>query len=363
MSMATPRLEIDLEKLHYNTCQLVERLAWKGITVTGVTKVALGNPEIAKTMLRAGVRSIGDSRIENIIRMREAGIIAKFILLRTPAISNVAQVVEYADLSLNTELEVIRELSKAAQEQKKTHQILLMVELGDLREGILPNDLDETVRQSVELPGIYLAGIGTNLACLAGVKPNFEKMNKLSNFALSVEAKFDIKLETVSGGNSANFDWFFNTSDRGRINNLRLGESIFLGVETLYRTPIEGLHTDAIVLVAEVIESNLKSSVPLGELCQNAFGEKRIFQDRGSMNHTILGIGRQDILLPGITPARKEIDIFGASSDHVIVISNAKRLQIGEEVEFHLNYGALLAAMTSPYVEKVYLNRPNSSGH
>lgn len=350
----TPRLEIDLEKIHRNTRRLVELLGSKGITVTGVTKVALGSPDIAKAMLKGGVDSIGDSRIENIQKMREAGVRAKFILLRSPQISKASLVVAHADVSLNTELKVIEELSKAAGEQGKIHQIVLMVELGDLREGILPKDMKETVRRCIGLPGIELSGIGTNLACLGGVKPDRRKMGELSDLGASLEENFKIEFKTFSGGNSANFDWFFGSDDIGRINNLRLGESIFLGCETLNRTPIEGLATDAISLVSEVIESKIKPSVPSGEICQSAFGEKPRFKDRGPIKHAILAIGRQDALVSGLTPLEDGLEIFGASSDHVVVVSDTRRLQIGEEVSFHLNYGALLAAMTSPYVEKVY---------
>ena len=53
----------------------------------GITKLILGNPTIAKTLVQAGISYLGDSRIENIIRMREAGINAHFILIRSPALS------------------------------------------------------------------------------------------------------------------------------------------------------------------------------------------------------------------------------------------------------------------------------------
>ena len=171
--------------------------------------VTLGNPEITRTLLRAGVNTIGDSRIENIQRMRKAGIKTRFILIRTPLISKVDLVVEHADVSFNTELAVIEKLSQAAVKQKKTHQILLMIELGDLREGIPPEELDETVEQVLGLPGINLIGIGTNLACLGGIKPDHQKMKQLSDLAQRVEKKFNLTLEYVSGGNSANLEWFF----------------------------------------------------------------------------------------------------------------------------------------------------------
>lgn len=354
--MATPRLVIDLKKIQHNTKWLVEYLDQKGISVTGVTKVALGNPDIAKSMTGVGVESIGDSRIENIQKMREAGIAAKYVLIRSPQLSKIDQVVKYADVSFNTELEILKKLSQSAQDQKKTHQVVLMIELGDLREGILPKDLEELVRQTLEFPNIQISGIGTNLACFGGVKPNSEKMTRLSELAQQIEIKFDIKLETVSGGNSANLPWVFDSEDTFRINNLRLGESIFLGCETLNRNPIEGLYTDAISLIAEVIESKIKPSVPEGDIGQDAFGSKPEFIDRGMINHSILGIGRQDVLVSGLMPTSETIEIFGASSDHVIVVSGKRRLQIGEEVTFHLSYGALVAAMTSPYVEKIYLS-------
>jgi len=361
--MSTPRLEIDLKKIQQNTRCLIERLSLKGITLTGVTKVTLGNPEITRTLLRAGVNTIGDSRIENIQRMRQAGIKARFILIRTPLITKADLVVEHADVSFNTELAVIEKLSQVAVRQNKTHQILLMIELGDLREGIPPEELNETVEQVLGLPRIKLIGIGTNLACLGGIKPDHQKMKQLSDLAQRVEKKFNLTLEYVSGGNSANLEWLFGlgeSGDIGRINNLRLGESIFLGLETLNRGPIEGLHTDAFTLVTEVIESKTKPSVPSGEICQDAFGKRPDFQswqERGKIHHAILGIGRQDVLVSGLTSLLDEpnqLELLGASSDHMVIATKGP-LTVGEQVRFRLNYGALLAAMTSPFVEKCFL--------
>jgi len=148
---------------------------------------------------------------------------------------------------------------------------------------------------------------------------------------------------------------FISTEDIGRINNLRLGESIYLGCETLYRKPIPGLFTDAFTLVAEVIESKIKPSVPNGEVCQDAFGNIPEFQDRGQIRRAILGVGLQDVLVSGLTPG-SDIDILGMSSDHIIVDAKEIDLNVGNEVEFSLNYGALLSAMTSPYVMKRYVN-------
>ena len=137
-----------------------------------------------------------------------------------------------------------------------------MVELGDLREGILPDELPCFVEQILRLPNIAFRGIGTNLACQSGVAPDQDKMDALSSLANSLDATFGVVVETVSGGNSANLGWAFRTTDIGRVTSLRLGEAILLGRDPLHRSAIEGLYTNAFTLVAEVIECKRKPTKP-----------------------------------------------------------------------------------------------------
>jgi len=349
--VSAPRLEIDLDKIYHNARTLVERLAVKGISVTGVTKASLGCPEIATAMFRAGVRALGDSRIENIEAMRDAQVVAPMTLIRSPMFSQVERVVKQADISFNTELDVISQLSSAAQKVKRIHGVVLMVELGDLREGIMPGDLESTVRETIRFPNIVLKGIGTNLACRCGVSPDANNMAELSTLADSIDATFGPMLSIVSGGNSANLEWLLSGSDTGRINDLRLGESILLGCEPLHRQAIDGLYTDAFTLIAEVIESKLKPSQPWGEVGQSAFGVTPLVTSRGNIFQTILAIGHQDIDPNGLQ-APCGIEILGASSDHLIVESS-RCLPVGTEISFQLNYSALVRAMTSPFVIKV----------
>jgi predicted amino acid racemase len=356
----TPRLEIDLDKIHHNARTLVERLAQRGIAVTGVTKATLGSPEIAGALLQAGVSSLGDSRIENIEAMHHARVPGSMTLIRSPMLSQAGRVVTQADMSFNTELDVISELSSAARKTRRKHGIVLMVELGDLREGIMPGDLGNTVRETLRFPNIALKGIGANLACQNGVSPDAKNMAELSALADSIDATFGPVLEIVSGGNSGNLRWALSGADTGRINDLRLGESILLGRETLHRQPIDGLHTDAITLIAEVIESKVKPSQPWGEIAQTAFGEKSPVTDRGDISQTILAIGRQDTDSDGLHPPPGMV-ILGASSDHLIVDTGSDRVCVGAEVTFHLNYSALVRAMTSPFVAKIMNKRKDRS--
>ncbi len=355
--MKLPRLEIDLGKISYNARTLKELYAARGIGLFGVTKAVCGNPAIAEVLVAAGIDTLADSRLQNIVKMREAGINAKFVLLRSPGPSQVESAVAQADISLNSESAVVDLLSAVATRKNKMHEIILMVELGDLREGLMPADLMPAVERLLKNENVLLVGIGTNLACFGGVTPDEQNIERLSSLACEIEDRFGVELEYVSGGNSANYDWFTSTEDVGRVNNLRLGESIYLGRETLRRRPIPGLFTDAFKLVAEVIESKVKPSKPYGEIFQDAFGNVPKFRDRGPMNRVLLGIGLQDVVVKGLTP-RLDIEVIGASSDHIIVDAREEELEVGKEIEFELNYGALLSAMTSPYVEKKTIDQP-----
>ena len=228
-------------------------------------------------------------------------------------------------------------------------------------ENIIPIDLKSIkLNQSKysfltnEKGGIYDDLIVTKVAKGFNIILNAAcKKNDFVIIQKTLEDKFKLNLEFVSGGNSANYDWFMSTKDVGRINNLRLGESIFFGCETLERKTINGLFTDAFTLIAEVIESKRKPSLPYGDVCQNAFGNIPKFPDLGLMKRAILGVGLQDVLVSGLTPLL-DIDILGASSDHIIIDAKQLEIKVGDTVEFNLNYGALLSSMTSPYIIKIY---------
>jgi len=361
--MSSPRIEIDLDKIFYNAKTLVARLKAHGISVTGVTKAFCGAPQLAKVLLRAGVSSLGDSRIENIERMRKAGINAPITLIRSPMISQVDRVVAAADISLNTELDVIRALSIAARKAHKQHGIILMVELGDLREGIMPCDVGQTIQTLSTLPNIAFMGLGANLACRNGISPDTDNMGKLSALANCIDGTLDATIHPmpiVSGGNSSNLDWVFSDSDIGRINNLRLGEAILLGREPLHGQPILGLHTDAICVIAEVIESKVKPSKPWGTMAQTTFGSPLVTEDDGDIFQSILAIGQQDVDPSGLRPPQG-IKTLGASSDHLVLNTGNTKLRVGSEISFRPDYSALLRSMTSPYVDKAYIGEAQTT--
>jgi predicted amino acid racemase len=352
MKASIPRIEIALSQIRDNARMLCELYGQKGISLMGVSKAVLGEPSIAEAMIQGGVKFIADSRLENIQKMRNAGISTRFVLLRT-ALSQAESVVENVDISLNTEIETLEKLSYYAKIHNKNHQVIIMAELGDLREGILPDNLARFIRKTLSLSHIEIVGIGCNLACYGGIKPDGNNMRELSHLVDVIEKEFQLNLEIISGGNSANYEWYKSGGNVDKINNLRLGESILLGCESLNRNAIPGLHTSAFKLFAEVIESKKKPSLPSGEIYQDAFGNVPQFQDRGVRQRVIIALGRQDVLVSGLKP-NNNLEILGSSSDLVILDSQNYDLEIGSEVNFDLDYGALLAAMTSPFIKKQF---------
>lgn len=360
--MKAPRLEIKLNQLHHNAKKLIENLALQGISITGVSKATMAMPEIVNIWINAGIHSIGESRIENIESINKVNNRVRTLLTRIPMLSQVDQVVSQASISCNSELSVLNALAGAAEKQNLRHGVLLMVELGDLREGILPKDLNEVVKQVINLPNLELIGIGANLGCQNGVAPDQKNMNELSLIMNNVEADFKIKLEWCSGGNSANLPWLTAGGEPDRLNHLRLGEALLLGREPLTRTIIKGLYTDAITLVVEVIETKLKPTTPWGIQYQTSFSDAPSKQNQKSNDdrneifdsRILLAIGEQDIDPSGLKA--DGIEIKGASSDYLVVSSSQNTLKVGCEQRFSLNYSALLRAMTSPYIKKYFVN-------
>ncbi len=356
--MSGPVISVDLDKIENNAKTLITFCQKKNITITGVTKVTCGMPQVARAMIWGGVTSIGESRIENIHRLRASGIHHPFMLLRIPPLSGVDEIVASVDISLNSELSVIQKLAQAAVKRGLIHNILLMIDLGDLREGIWPDDLIPLVHEVVTMRGIKIAGLGTNLTCYGGIVPTRENMQELVDYAKQIESRFNLKLKYISGGNSSSLKLLADGKMPKEINHLRIGEAILLGRETVNREKWPGTHQDAFMLSAEVIEVKIKPSMPIGQISQNAFGEEPVFEDKGDITRAILNVGREDVNVEGLTLLDNSLSILGASSDHLLLnVTPAKpKIKLGDRIKFFPNYAALLSSMTSAYVEKKLLN-------
>ena len=353
--MPYPKLLVDIKKIKQNGSILVKESARKGIEVAGVTKVVCGNPTIAQALVDSGIKIIADSRVENLKKLTDIN--CKKMLLRIPMPSQAEDVVRYADTVLVSEIFTIKKLSEQAYIQKKVIHLILMIDLGDLREGLFyESEILKTVSEIVNLKNINLLGIGTNLSCYGAVIPSRQILEKLILVKKKIIDLFNINLEVISGGNSGSISLFEDDQLPKGINQLRLGASIILGIG-IDHLPIEGLLTDTFILEAEIIELRKKPSLPLGEQGLDAFGNKPVFVDMGIRSRAICAIGRQDVNPEDISPLDHNINILGGSSDHLIldVTDTEENLKVGDKIRFRVNYGGCLSLMTSPYVLKEFL--------
>jgi ornithine racemase len=354
--MSRPYLTIDLDKLEANARAIAGLCARHGIALTGVTKGTCGSPEVARAMLRGGASSIGESRLENVRRLRDAGVRAPLMMLRVPPLSQVEEVVGCVDLSLNSELAVLEGLSRAALRAGRVHPVIAMVDLGDLREGVWPDELPGFARRALTLPGVRLVGIGANLTCYAGVIPTEENMGCLVSCAEQVERACGVRLAWISGGASSALPLVAAGGMPARVNHLRVGEAILLGHETVHHQAWPGTVQDAFALHAEVVERKEKPSLPLGPRSVDAFGHRTRFEDQGELERALLNVGREDVDAEGLVPRAPGVRVLGATSDYLMVdvTRAAREVRVGDELVFGLSYAALLAAMDSEYVEKRY---------
>ncbi|WP_371362480.1 Ornithine racemase [Sporomusa rhizae] len=349
-----PVLEIDLDKITANAERVVAKCWEKGIEVLGVTKGFSAMQQIVGAMLAGGIEGLADARMENIVELRKQNFQNPITLLRIPRLSNVNNVVQYADTSINSEVAVIRALAAAALQLGKRHNIMLMVDVGDLREGIMQENVLDTVRQIGGLPGVNFIGIGTNMGCFGGILPSVNNLGLLVELGLAVERQLGHRLEVISGGGTSTLLLVESDLIPAGINQLRIGEGILLGTDTTNNRGIPWLYQDAFRLRAEVIEVKDKPSVPIGEVGKDAFGNTPQFIDAGIRKRAILALGKQDVYIEGIFPLEGKAKILGASSDHTIVdITDAgQELAVGDELVFGLTYPGLLSASDSRYVEK-----------
>ncbi|AMW32501.1 Predicted amino acid racemase [Fervidobacterium changbaicum] len=352
-----PRMIINLSAIRQNASRVVEICHSKGIELVGVTKLSLGNPLIAKSMRAAGVDKIGESRLKNIENLYHAGIPGPFQLLRIPMLSEIPKAIRLVDEFLVSMPQVALEIDRCAKELDKNVNIIYMIDVGDLREGVwFENAVEEILSTVGNLKHAILRGIGTNLGCYGGVLPTKENMGLLVEIKKTLESRLGYEL-IVSGGSTVTLKMLEDNTLPDGINQFRVGEGIILGTDATGDRDIPYLRQDTVILEAEVVEVDYKPSVPVGEIGKDAFGRTPLFEDRGLRKRIILAIGEQDVKPDGLIPFEQGLKVLHASSDHLIVdtTESDKEFRPGDIVRFRMSYGCALRAFTSPYVEKVFI--------
>ena len=352
------RLIINLESLKFNLAVINRWMERHGATWSVVTKVLCGHTDTLRALQHLGVRSMGDSRLANLQAIER--IIPDFEAwyLRVPDMSSITDVVAYSDVSLNSEIEVIKALNDEARKQDKIHRIIIMIELGDLREGILPGSLTKFYEQVFTLPNIEVLGIGANLGCLAGAVPTVDQFMQLILYRELLELKFDHKLAMISAGSTSVLPLVLTKKLPSAINHFRIGEAIFLGTDLINGGTLPYLTNDVMLLEAEIAEIKEKGLVPMGET-----GTATPFETETDETTTtpgqrgyraLVSIGHLDTDIGGLTPVNPSYKIAGASSDITVINlgDESDGLKVGDTIKFKVNYSALLRLMIGKYIMK-----------
>lgn len=344
-----PRVIIDTEKYRQNLRHMKELLEKQGVELIPVTKGFCAWPALVQVIEQEGIKRLADSRLENFEAMGESKL--KKLMLRLPMLSQIERLVRHTDLCLVSERAAIEAIDEEALKQDKSYDMILMIDLGDLREGLLEDQVDGFFKDLKPLQRARLSGIGVNLTCFGGVIPEVETLNKLLAIRQHIQTAYGYDLEVVSGGNSSSVYLARQQKLPQGINMLRIGETLALGTESSYGEVLPGYHTDVFTLEAELIEVKRKPSKPWGLIGMDAFGEVPNHEDLGPMLRGILAIGRQDVSFEKLTP-RQDIGLLGSSSDHLIVDLREGDFKVGDILQFDVSYGSMLQLMTSPYVKK-----------
>jgi len=343
-----PRLVVDLEKISRNVRKLREILKERNIEFVGVTKLFMGDPKIAGIFRENGVEVLADSRIENFRKMMEGGFSKPFMMIRIPQISRLKEVVELTDHILVSEPEIVKMIDEIASGVVK---IYYMVDVGDLREGVMYDKAADEIKPLLNFKKAKIVGVATNVGCFGGVLPSEENLKWI------VDVAKELDLDEISVGGTVYLLALEGGFMPYEITQMRIGEAALLGTDATGDRDIPYLEQETVVLEAEVIEIKEKPSVPIGKKGKDSMGRVPKFEDKGIRKRAILAIGVQDVDPKGLKPLDEGVEVVHASSDHLIVdVTDVERkIKLGDVMRFRTNYSATLRAITSPFVDKVFL--------
>jgi predicted amino acid racemase len=349
---------LNREKLAHNFAYLNKLFKKHNIEWAVVSKLLCGNKAYIREVINLGIKQICDSRVTNLKVIKELNSNIETVYIKPPAKRSLKSIIKYADISFNTEFYTIKLLNEEAKKMKKIHKIIIMIEMGELREGVMGEDFIDFYESVFKLSNINVVGIGTNLSCLYGVLPNQDKLIQLSLYEQLIEAKFNKNIPYVSGGSSVTIPLIFKGLLPKSINHFRVGESLFLGTDVYNDSTIRNMEHNVFQLFAEIIELSEKPMVPSGDMGTNVEGIEYDFDDENigkSSYRAILDIGLLDVEEKHIEPKDSDIEIAGSSSDMIVldIGRNPKKYKVGDLIEFQLDYMGTLSLLNSKYIEKI----------
>lgn len=362
-------LIIQTEKIKNNIKYLSGFFAKHDIEWSLITKVFSGDKEFLKNVLTADViakiNAVGDSRLTSLKNLKEVNPNMRTIYIKPPAKVYADDLVKYADISLNSSFSTINALNIAAKKAGKIHQIIIMIELGELREGVKRSDIMDFYETVFELPNIEVIGIGSNLGCMYGVEPSYDKLLQLTLYKELISAKFNKELKFISGGTSITLPLIELGTVPKEINHFRIGEAAFFGLSPLENKRFKDLSIDTFEFKANIIELEEKRIVPEGIINEANIGHTASYDDHevgDTSVKAILDFGMLDVDKEDLETADPDISFVGITSDMIVIDLGSnqtkdgkKKYEIGDQLTFKPNYMAVARLLNSKFIDKKYI--------
>ncbi len=339
-----PELCVDTDAIGTNTEVVAAMLRRHHLDLVAVTKGCLGEPKVASVMLSGGAVALADTRDLNLRRLRSALPGAELHRIHLPSLTQPFEPGDVTYLSsragANAVASIAAEHSLRSEGRSQTsagrRKVMVAVETGDEREGAPMEDLSELATAVDGDPRLELVGVATNYACLRGKPEGIrESVEAVVRAALELRAA-GLAVPRVSGGNSSLL-WLLMQGETlpPEVTELRCGEALLLGQESLHYQPLPGCRRDACVIRAEIVEQYTRPT------------------SHGAARRLILGIGWQDLASGKVKFTRPGLSEIGRSADYLVVEAEPAcgRTLEGDIIDMIPSYEALVAAWTSPYVD------------
>lgn len=358
-------LEIRPKKILSNIEKISDILNKRDKTWTLVTKILSGNKYVLTEILKSDVikrtHSIGDSRISNLKIIKQLRPDAQTMYIKPPAIRYIKDVVSYADISLNSSKETVMALNEEAGKQGKIHRIIIMLEMGELREGVIGENIIAFYKDIFDLPNITVEGIGTNLGCMYGIEPTFDKLVQLSLYKQFLEALFKRDIPLLSAGSSITLPLVSNKKFPLKANHFRIGEAVFMGVSPLNGRKFRNLSTDVFRFYGNIVELEKKSMKPDGKIGEGNVGhvsDELEDTDKEKSNRAIVDFGILDVDPDSMTPINDTVNYIGTTSDMTVYdvkdkkTNSGRHYRVGSRIGFKPTYMAVARLMNSRFIVK-----------
>lgn len=361
-------LIIRTKKIQNNIRFLSDYFSKKNIHWSLITKVFSGDKTFLKTVLTPEViqdiDSVGDSRLTSLRNLKAVNPEIRTIYIKPPAKVYAEEIVQYADVSLNSSFDTIQALNLAAKNAGKVHQIIIMIELGELREGVNRSDLMGFYQKIFELPHIEVIGLGSNLGCMYGIIPSYDKLLQLVLYKELISAKFNKNLPFISGGSSITLPLLEQGTVPKEVNHFRIGEAAFFGISPYDNKKMEGLAVDTFEFRANIIELEEKEIVPDGVMGDGNVGHTALYSDKDAGNQStkaILDFGMLDVDKSDIDAIHEDLRFVGITSDMLVVDlgenkaeNGQQKYKVGDQIAFKPSYMAVARLLNSKFIDKVF---------